>query len=219
MEPAPSDDLAQRWPAVPSAQPGWQREGVPWRPTNSPYIRQMWNGSAWVRVRWNGSAWVPVRVLRWRPKAPAKWLIVTAVTWMVTILVPWAIVAGTNPDTGSSGAGHITWTIAFATLLGPALTPLMGIALSFDADPWFRMPAVAFGAGFVLTMVIYVWTNPTGPNSDPQGAPLGYAVIFLAAYIGFAVLLALGLSLGLFFKLIYRAIKGARRKPPTAGLA
>jgi hypothetical protein len=138
---------------------------------------------------------------------------------MVAIFMPWAIVAATYPGTGSSGGDHITWIIAIALLLGPALAPVMGIALGFDGDPWLRMPVLAFGAGFALTMVIYVWTNPTGPNSDPQGAPLGYAVIFIAAYIGFAVLLALGLSLGLFFKVTYRAIKGVRRKPPGTGLA
>lgn len=158
-------------------------------------------------------------MFRWQPKAPAKWLIVIAVVWMVSILVPWVIVAGTYPDTGSSGGDHITWIVAIALLLGPALAPVMGIALGFDADPLLRMPVLAFGAGFALTMVIYVWTNPTGPNADPQGAPLGYAVIFIAAYIGFAVLLALGLSLGLFFKVIYRAIKGARRKPRGTALA
>lgn len=79
--------------------------------------------------------------------------------------------------------------------------------------------ALAFSAGFVLTMVIYVWTNPTGPNSGPEGAPLGYAVVFIAAYIGFAALLALGLAIGLLCKLLYRAMIGTRRKSPSTGLS
>jgi hypothetical protein len=101
----------------------------------------------------------------------------------------------------------------YRPLLGPALGPVMGIALGFDADPWLRMPLLAFVAGCGLTLVTIICTNSTGPNSDPQGTQLGFAFLGVAACIGFAVLLTLGLSVRHFFRVLYRAMTRTMRNP------
>jgi hypothetical protein len=127
-------------------------------------------------------------------------------------MVPWVIVASTYHPT------HLHWTglIIFDMVAGPAVTPIMGVMSGVVDFPWRRLPLLAVMGSLALVLVLYVWTNPTGPNSDPQGAPLGYGLALVAAFLGFSILLLVGTSIGTLSRFGYRALSRQRRLGPSS---
>jgi 4-amino-4-deoxy-L-arabinose transferase-like glycosyltransferase len=197
--------MATKFPAIGAALCG-PMEGVAHTPTlnglHSEDGRWWWDGDAWLpaysfdgRRWWNGVSWIPVTAPRTRVwlSRPPRWLLVVCTVWLLAILVPWVVAFVTHPADKhlSAGAG-----VALAIGDG-AVTIIAGALTAFDGYPWRRLPVLVGAAGVLLTLVLYIATNPTGQNSDPQGAPLGYAVAFVAIGVAALLLLSAGVAIGL----------------------
>jgi len=175
-----ADELGPRWPS--------ERPSLPW-------------GEIWWPPRHASPTWSTAPARRVRPSVPPRWELTAISGWAAAVVVPWLVFILTFTP---REVVHPSWEAIAGLLLGFALAPVLGLAVSFGVEPWFWVPVLAFAASCGLTIILYIWTNPTSPGSDPEGAPLGYAVLFVATLICFAVLLGFGCSVGLLFRMLYR---------------
>jgi hypothetical protein len=178
-----------------------------------------WSGDQWLPVRssgdyrWNGQGWERIPKPRFKDLRLTKWLLVAGCAWLLAAIVPWVILAATH----AINKNRFTETDAVLLIVDATITVLLGLVIGLNTHPWKRLVIVAGAGTFVLTMVIYVATNPTGPNSDPQGAPLGYAVVFIALGIAISSLLAVGVLFGLLSERGHGKLTGRSSNQPAQG--
>jgi hypothetical protein len=128
-------------------------------------------------------------------------LITVRAIWALAIVLPWIAAFIMHP-----GGWDLSATTVAALAIGNGVvTVVAGGLTSLDGRPWRRLPLLAGAVDIVLTLVFHVATNPTGPNLDPQGAPLGYAVEFVIILVAAVILLVVGILFGLTVRFGLRA--------------